>query len=140
MNLQAFLNPKQDENIKFVASERFVDENGPVEWEICSLSTEEDELLRKSCTKKVPIPGRKGQFMPELDYNRYAGKLAAACTVYPDLRDRTLQDAYHAMGEDNLLKAMLKPGEYMEYLQKVQEVNGFQNNTEELIEDAKNSF
>ena len=138
MNLQAFLNPKREQNMKYVASERFVDENGPIEWEIRSLTSEEDEVLRKACTKKVPLAGRKGQFIPELDYNQYAGKLAAACTVYPDLQDRALQDGYQVMGEDHLLKAMLKPGEYTEYLQKVQEVNGFHTNIEELIDEAKN--
>lgn len=42
------------------------------------------------------------------------------------------------MGEDALLKAMLTPGEYSDYLAKVQEVNGFDIAMDELVEDAKN--
>lgn len=132
-------NTQFEENVKYVASQRFVEEDGnPVEWEIRSIETKDDELLRKACSERVPVPGKKNQYARETDFNKYAGKLAAACTVYPDLRNAELQDSYGVKGEDNLLKAMLKPGEYNDYVAKVQEVNGFDTSMEELVEEAKN--
>lgn len=126
-------------NERFVASKRFLGQNKkPVEWEIKAISSKEDELLRKDCTKRVPVTGRKGQFTQETDYNLYLGKLAAACTVYPNLNDKELQDSYQAMGADSLLKAMLTAGEYAGYLEKIQQVNGFDTTLEELTEEAKN--
>lgn len=139
MNLSTFLNPIKAENFKFVASNRFIGENGkPEEWEIKTITAEEDETIRKACTKKVPVNGRKGQFTQETDFNKYLGTLAAACTVYPNLNNTELQNGYGVMGADGLLKKMLNAGEYTEYLAKVQELNGYNSSTEELVEEAKN--
>lgn len=138
-NLSAFLNPIKEENIKFVASKRFLDEEGnPVEWEIRSLDAEEDNALKKKCNKRVQVPGKKGQYEKEIDYSEYLGLMAAACTVYPNLNSAELQDGYGAMAPDALLKKMLKPGEYTDYILKVQALNGFDVDTDELVEQAKN--
>ena len=94
--------------------------------------------MRKACTEKVPVPGKKNQYLPETDYETYLGKLAAKCTVFPNLNDAELQDSYGVMGADTLLKKMLKPGEYQDYLKKVQEVNGFDVTMSDLVEEAKN--
>ena len=139
MNLSAFLNPVKQENIKFAASRKFVGQDvKPALWEIKAIATDEDEEIRKSCTKKVSVPGKYGQFTMETDYDLYLGKLAAACTVEPNLNDEKLQDAYKVMGSDKLLKKMLRPGEYALYLKKVQEINGFDTTVEETAEQAKN--
>ena len=51
------------ESVKYVASKRFKDSKGsPAEWEIKPIDSDLDEALRKECTKKVPIPGKRGQF------------------------------------------------------------------------------
>lgn len=128
MSLSAFLaeNAVPVENIKFVASKRFLGEDGnPIPWEIKTITGTEDEALRKSCAKRVPVPGKKNQYQKETDYDLYLGKLAVACTVFPNLNDKELQDSYKVMGADALLKTMLTPGEYAEYLTKIQEVCGF---------------
>ena len=87
MSLTAFLakNALKVENVKFVPSKRFVDENTkkPMEWEIQAITGTEDEALRKSCAKRVPVPGKKNQYQKETDYDLYLGKLAVACTVSP---------------------------------------------------------
>lgn len=121
-----------------MASNRFQEKGKPIKWELKGLTGKEDEEIRKECTKRVPIPGKRGQYTRETDYNRYLGKLAAACTVFPNLSDAELQNSYGAMGADELLKIMLKPGEYADFLNKIQEVNGFDISTEELVEEAKN--
>lgn len=140
-NLSAFLvqNVEKTENIKYVVSKRFLDENQkPIEWEVRCVTSSEDEELRRNCTKRVRVPGKKNQFTNETDYNLYLGKLAAACTVYPNLNNAELQSNYGVMGADSLLKAMLLPGEYANYLTKVQEVNGFDIDFDEMVEEAKN--
>jgi hypothetical protein len=140
-NLSAFLaqNAIKDDKIRYAASKRFLGQDKkPMEWEIKSVTSSEDEAIRKACTKKVPVPGKRGQFTQETDYNQYLGKLAAACTIFPNLSDVELQNSYGVMGADALLKTMLKPGEYADYLAKVQEVNGFDISMEELVDEAKN--
>jgi len=140
-NFSAFLsqNAVPDENIKYVVSKRFLGEDKkPLQWEVCCITSEEDEAIRKSCTRKVPVPGKRNQFTQETDYNKYLGKLAARCTVYPNLNDAELQDSYGVNGSDALLKTMLKPGEYADYLAKIQEVNGFEVTLEDMVDEAKN--
>lgn len=140
-NLSAFLsqNAVKEENIKYATSKRFLDvAKNPVEWEIKAITSDEDEKIRRGCTTKVQAPGKRGQFTQETDYNKYVAKLAAACTVFPNLNDKELQDSYGVMGADLLLKAMLKPGEYADYLTKVQAVNGFEQTMEDLVDEAKN--
>ncbi|MDP4153679.1 MAG: phage portal protein [Bacillota bacterium] len=140
-NLSAFLakNALRVDNIKFVASKRFVGEDGkPIEWEISCITSTDDEALRKACTKRVQIPGKRNQYTQDTDFNLYLGKLAAKCTVYPNLDDAELQNSYGVMGSDVLLKTMLTPGEYTDYLTKIQEVNGFDSAMEDEVEEAKN--
>ncbi|HBG5851887.1 TPA: phage portal protein, partial [Clostridioides difficile] len=47
-------------------------------------------------------------------------------------------DSYRVMGANQLLKAMLTPGEYTEYVQEVLDINGFDNSFEDKVEEAKN--
>lgn len=139
-DLSAFLaqNAVQDENIKVVVSKRFVQDGKPLEWEIQAVTSEEDGQIRKSCTQKVQVPGKKGQYTQDFDSEKYLGLLAAKCVVYPNLNAAELQDSYKVMGADAVLKKMLKPGEYQELLKAVQEVNGFSIGMDELVEEAKN--
>lgn len=141
-NFSCFLkaNAIQVENVKYAASKRFVDPKTkkPVEWEIKPIDTALDEQLRKECTKRVPINGKRGQFTMELDTDKYLGRMCAACTVFPNLNAVELQDDYGVKDAEALLKAMLTSGEYMEYKAKVTEVNGYDMSMEELVDDAKN--
>lgn len=127
-----------NENVKYVASKRFAVKGKPVEWEIKSIDSDLDEALRKECTKKVPIPGKRNQYNQETDTDKYIGKLCVACTVYPNLNDAELQDSYGVKSAEALLKKMLKPGEYTDYKTKIMEVNGYDMNMEELVDEAKN--
>ena len=95
MSLSAFFaeNALPVEHVKYAASNRFLGEDGkPVEWEIKTITGTEDEALRKECAKRVPVPGRKNFTQRETDYDAYLGKLAVACTVFPNLQDKALQD------------------------------------------------
>ena len=141
MDLSAFLaeNAQPVENVEYVVSTRFRDvEGNPIPWVIRTISSREDEELRKACRKQVRVPGKKNQFTSETDFDQYLGKLLVACTVEPNLRDETLQDSYHVMGAENLLKAMLTAGEYANYAEKVQEICGFDVSLQEEVDEAKN--
>lgn len=128
----------KSENTKYVASKRFAVKGKPVEWELKPVDSDLDELIRKECTKKVPIAGKRGQYTQETDTDKYVGRLCVACTVYPDLNNAELQDSYGVKTPDALLKKMLLPGEYTEYKAKVMEVNGYDVSMEDLVDEAKN--
>ena len=131
-------NAVKNETGKYVASKRFVEKGKPIEWEIKAIDSDLDEALRKDCTKRVPIVGKRGQYNQETDTDKYIGKMCVACTVYPNLNDDELQDSYGVKSADALLKKMLLPGEYTEYKAKVMEVNGYDMSMEELVDEAKN--
>ena len=131
-------NPAKDETTKFVASKRYVENGNPVEWEIKAIDSDLDEAIRKECTRKVQIPGKRGQYNQETDTDKYIGKLCVACTVFPNLNDAELQDFHGVKDGVSLLKKLLLPGEYTEYKAKVMEVNGYDMSMEDLVDEAKN--
>lgn len=120
-----------------VVSERFKDKDGkPVPWQIRSLTQAESEAIRKSATKYNK--GKNGMRMPEIDSDEYLAKLAVSCVVFPNLKDAELQKSYGILGAEALLRKMLLPGEYTSLLEKVQELNGFDRDINEDIEEIKN--
>ena len=131
-------NAVKDETVKYVASKRYVEDGKPVEWELKAIDSDLDEALRKECTKRVPIPGKRGQYNQETDTDKYVAKMCVACTVFPNLNNAELQDSYGVKSGEALLKKMLLPGEYTEYKAKVMEVNGYDMSMEELVDEAKN--
>lgn len=131
-------NATASEVVKFVASKRFKANGKPIKWEIKSVDSDTDEAIRKECTKKVPIAGKRGQYTQETDTDKYINKLCVMCTVYPNLNDAELQDSYGVKSAEALLKKMLLPGEYTEYKAKVMEVNGYDMSMDELVDEAKN--
>jgi len=139
-NLTCFLagNVEKRENKKIVVSNRFKDKDGkPVEWEIRSISAEEDEALRKSCTKRIPVVGKRNQFTQDFDSNGYLAKLAAKAIVFPDLNNAELQNSYGVMGAEQLIKTML----YKDEFDKLTESLVTQTDSDdvnELIDEAKN--
>ena len=129
-------NLAQRVNVKYVASKSFTDEAGkPLEWELRASTVQEDEQLRKECTKRRAT--KYGQYTEEFEANEYMARLVANSIVYPDLNDSELQDSYGARGASSLLKQMLLPGEYTELTAKINEVNGYEP-FEQLVEEAKN--
>ena len=139
-SLSAFFaqNAKKVDNQFVIASPRFVDQNnGPVRWEICCITADENVRLRKECMRSVPVPGRRGQYTQEFDAMAYQSKIAARCTVYPNLNDAELQASYGVNGAEKLITTMLSAGEFEDYSAKVLGLNGF-SATEELVDEAKN--
>ena len=126
-NLACFLagNVEKRENRKIIISKRFKDKNGPVEWIIHPVSAEEDEALRKICTKQVPVSGKKGQFTQVFDANAYLTKLAE------------LQNSYGVMGAEQLIKKMLYKDEFDRLADALVDETDMED-INELVEEAKN--
>ena len=139
-NFTAFLaqNALKPENEKVVVSKRFIEDGNPIEWEVAAITSDEDDQLRKENTKRMPVPGKKGMMVPETNYTAYLAALAVKCTVFPNLHEKELQNSYGVMGATELLKKMLLPGEYDEYLATIQKINGFDAGMDEVVEEAKN--
>ena len=139
-NLSAFLkqNAIVADEEQILVSKRFLEDGEPVKWVVKPITSQQDETLRKECTKRIPINGKRGQYTQETDYNQYLGRMAVACTKFPNLNDKELQDSYGVMGAEELLKTMLLPGEYAAYIERVQEICGFDTTLEDKIKEAKN--
>lgn len=138
-NLQAFFaqNVQAEITEDFIVSDRFKDEGGkPIPWKLRSMTEGENEAIRKSATKRVKVKGRG--YMPEINQEEYLAKLVISSVVFPNLKDAELQKSYGVMGAEALLKKMLFPGEYGELLGKVQEVNGFDKDLNEMVDEVKN--
>ncbi len=126
--LNAFLNPIKQPNVEYVASERFVGEDGkPVPFELKVLSSGEGELaLRQAYVKG------------EIDDISQRYEYAAKCVVYPDLTNAELLKAYGVLKASDLLREMLTDSEFARLLQKCYEVNGAIRNLQETVDEVKN--
>lgn len=140
-NLQAFFaqNVEKVELEEHVISKRFKDENGnPIKWQFGAIDGDQDAAIRKQCTRRVPVHGRKGMTMPETDFDLYSLKVSVATIKFPDLNSAELQSSYGVMGAEQLLQKMLLPGELAEVKKIAQTVNGFDLGLDEMVEEAKN--
>lgn len=137
-NLSAFLaqNARKIDTVRYVASDRFTGPDGaPVPWEIGCITAAENSRIRQGCMKTAP-GAKRGQTAQQFDAGLYQARIAARCTLSPDLNDRALQDSYGVHTAEELIATMLTPGEFEDYSAKVLEVNGFQTEAER-IEEAK---
>lgn len=138
-DLSAFYaqNAVTEEVEAFVVSDRFKDKEGnPIPWNLRSISASEDEECRKAATRRVKAKG--SQSTVETNSDEYLAKMAVSCVVHPNLKDAELQSSYGVLGAENLLRKMLLSGEYIGLIQKVQEINGFDRDINELVEEVKN--
>ena len=121
---------------EFVVSNRIKGEGGnPIPWQLRAISEDENEAIRKSCTRQTRV---KGQMVQETNGQAYMAKLVAACVVFPDLKDVELQNSYGVRGEEDLLRRMLLAGEYATLAEKVQELNGYDRDINDLKDEVKN--
>ena len=136
MALSAFLkqNKKETGNIKFAASQNFVDEKGnPIEWTLRPMTSKAAESIRKQCNSY----GKGGKV--DVNTAKFNRMVAAYCTVEPNLNDAELQDSYGVMGAEDLIVEMLdNDGEYQAYIKKCMEISGYTQGDAELVEEAKN--
>ncbi len=138
MSLEAFMIEEKEELIDYVASTRFKDKQGnPIPWKLKTITAKENDELRKQCYKQIQVAGKRNQYKQDFDTVKYLELLAIKCIVEPNLNSAELQDFYHVMGAEDLLKEhLLKPAEYDNLVTKLQEINGY--DLQEAVEEAKN--
>ena len=128
--LNAFLNPEEKPNLRFVLSDRFKDENGkPIEWELRPISlTESLEISKKYAHS---------------DAGEIIAATIAQALVIPDLRDKALLDGLSKREGRSILdpltalKVMLTDSEYGRLSSKYFKYNEFKG-FDASIEAAKN--
>ncbi|MBY9079047.1 phage portal protein [Paenibacillus sp. HN-1] len=126
-----------DTTEEFIVSSRFKDQDGnPVPWKLRSMTEDENQECRKAATRKVK--GKNGIYTPEIDANDYMAKLMTASVEYPDLKNAELQRSYGVLGAEALLRKMLLPGEFAALGERVQTLNGFATDMNELVDEVKN--
>lgn len=140
MSIKAFLrqNAIPAINKKLVVSQRFADEEGnPMEWDIRPISEDENTKIKADCTHRTAFKGRQ---TADFDGSRYTRRLCSKSVAFPELTDAELQKSYGVTSEEDLLGAMLLPGEFTILMQFVHEINGFDAESfQEAKAEAKNS-
>ena len=121
----------------FVVSPRFKDkDNKVIPWKLRSITEEDNQALRKAATKRSKA--KYGQYTSEVDTNEYLAKMVVASVAYPDLKNADLQKSYGVMGAEPLIRKMLLPGEFSSLMEKVQALNGFDQDINDQIAEVKN--
>ena len=139
-NFKAFMaeNAIKYNEVEYVASERFVDENGkPRPWRFRILTEAESQEIRAKCKKRV-TDARTRQTRVETDNEKYNDLMIEQCVIYPNLNDAALQESYGAVGAAELARIMLLPGEYADLLMAITEANGFDSGMADKIKRVKN--
>ena len=132
--LQDFLMENED---KIQATAEVAVSGFPVPFTVKSITEGENKALRKSC-QKVSLDKKTHQKSTETDQDLYNNRLVIACTVDPNFKDASLQAKYGVMGAEDLIDVLLKPGQFIDLLLGVQEINGFTDDVNELRDEAKN--
>lgn len=109
----------------------------PHPFVIRSITEGENKELRKSC-RTVSFDKRTHQRTDEVNQDLYNNKLVAACCVEPNFKDAELQAHYGVVGAEALIDKLLRPGQYVDLLLAIQEVNGFAEDINEKKDEAKN--
>ena len=109
----------------------------PFPFVIRSINESENKAIRKSC-QTITFDKKSRQKQTETDTDLYNNRLIITCTVEPNFKDSALQEKYGVRGAEDLIDALLNPGQYINLLMAVQEVNGFDSDINVLKDEAKN--
>lgn len=121
------------ENFEIVVSDRFVDEDGnPVAWTFRLLSAKEIDDLKNAAIVK------KNKSLLKVDTKKLIVDTISETIIYPNLKSEELQNAYGAMNIFELLDKMLEGREYERFTDKLMKAQGFTDDPDVIIGDAKN--
>lgn len=109
----------------------------PVPFTIRSITEGENKAIRKSC-QKTTFDKKTHQRNTETDQDLYNNRLVIACCSDPNFKDAELQRKYGVIGAEALIDVILKPGQFVDLLLAVQEINGFTDDVNVLRDEAKN--
>lgn len=121
------------ENFEIVVSDRFIDEDGnPVAWTFRLLSAKEIDELKNAAIVK------KNKSLLKVDTKKLIVDTISETVIYPNLKSEELQNAYGAMNISELLDKMLEGREYERFTDKLMKAQGFMDDPDVIIGDAKN--
>lgn len=121
------------ENFEIVVSDRFIDEDGnPVAWTFRLLSAKEIDDLKNAAIVK------KNKSLLKVDTKKLIVDTISETIIYPNLKSEELQNAYGAMNISELLDKMLEGREYERFTDKLMKAQGFMDDPDVIIGDAKN--
>lgn len=109
----------------------------PAPFVIKSITEAENKAIRKSC-QKVSFDKKTRQKQTDTDTDLYNARLVVACCVDPNFKDSALQERFKVRGAEDLIGVLLNPGQYTDLLLAVQEINGFDDDINDLKDEAKN--
>lgn len=138
--LSAFFkeNKIKRELVEYVASRDFVDAQGdPIPWKLRPLSNEELDKLRDRFTTRAKNK-MTGKMEERFDREGFTMEMALTSIVFPELKDERLQNSYDVADAEDVLKAMLSPGELNDLFLAVNEASDFEVGMGEKIKIAKN--
>lgn len=141
-NLSRFMkqNKVQKQNEKYAPTASLLFDDGtPLKWEFKHITSKQNEEIRESCTRDIPVTGKPGVYRPKLNTSDYLAEMIAASTVVPDLYNKELQDSYGVKTPKDLLFALVDdPGEYQDLCVWIQKFQGFTETFDEKVKEAKN--
>ncbi len=136
--LQEFLNshPVDDLTSEIAISERFKDAKGNLmKFKIKAMDGDTFEEIRKRALI-VKAKGRKGSV--ELDMQRFNSSIVIEHTIIPDFKDAASIKQTGCLTPEQYLKKVLLPGEIDELSARIQKLSGFDQDMDELVDEAKN--
>ena len=103
-----------------------------------AIPTEQIEELEKDCMEPVFEKGKKvGE---KFNRPKWLARIGIESTVYPGFRDKDLLKSYNVVSSLEAVKKVLSVGgEYAEWIGVTQRINGFEEDFEDLVKEAKNS-
>ena len=125
------------ENVEATVEEKEVKiDRFPNPFVIKTITEAENTALRQRAT--VKLRSKNGQVRTETDGDKYAGLLVVASTVVPNFSDAVLQENDGTGSAVDTARTMLRAGEFATLAKEVTEFNGFNEDVNDLVEDAKN--
>lgn len=121
--------------VAIVASERFKANGEVIPWKFKVFDADEIAEIKKQSTKIIKSNGSK---QVTVDTTMLTQNAIIESVVYPNLKDIQLQESYNATSPRMLLKAMLTGPELERLGDKILKAQGFMEDINTLIDDAKN--
>lgn len=121
--------------IEIVVSERFKADGEVIPWRFRIFNADEIDDIKKQSTKVIK---RNGAKTLTIDTTLLTQTVILESVIYPNLKDTKLQESYGTLTNRELLKKILTGPELERLGDKILKAQGFMEDINALIDDAKN--
>lgn len=136
MSLKSFFkeNNIKIENVKYIASNRFKNENGEViEWELKVLDNKKVDELRNRFSSRS-YANHKEEF--KFNSEEFMKVFVTEAIVFPNLTDKDLQDSYGVFNPYELLQEILTVGELTRLTEYINNLHDYK--ADKKVDEIKN--